>query len=41
MNFIGEKTQEGVTRREFRLSVTGEDVPGVVWAPENAKGPVR
>ncbi len=38
MKFIGEKTQDGVTRREFVLEVAGDKVPGVVWAPEGAKG---
>ncbi|HQT52720.1 MAG TPA: hypothetical protein PKX06_04465 [Phenylobacterium sp.] len=39
MEFIGEKTEDGVTRREFRLAVDGDAVPGVIWAPEGAKGP--
>ena len=39
MEFIGEKTEDGVTRREFRLSVDGDTVPGVIWAPEGATGP--
>lgn len=38
MDFIGEKTADGVTRREFRLQVGGDTVPGCVWAPEGAKG---
>ena len=38
MDFIGEKTEGGVTRREFRLQVNGDTVPGCVWAPEGAKG---
>ena len=29
MNLIGEKIQDGVLRREFRLNVAGEDVPTV------------
>lgn len=39
MEFIGEKTAEGVTRREFKLTVGGEDVPGCLWLPEGATGP--
>lgn len=39
MNFTGEKTEDGVTRREFDLNVNGERVPAVIWAPEGAKGP--
>lgn len=38
MDFIGEKTEAGVTRREFRLNVNGEVVPGCVWTPEGASG---
>ena len=33
MEFIGEKTSDGVTRREFKLTVDGEDVPGCLWHP--------
>lgn len=39
MEFIGEKTQDGVTRREFRLPVGDDVVPGCLWVPEGAKGP--
>ncbi|WP_421931148.1 dienelactone hydrolase family protein [Phenylobacterium sp.] len=39
MEFIGEKTEDGVTRREFRLTVDGDAVPGVIWTPEGAEGP--
>lgn len=39
MEFIGEKTEAGVTRREFRLQVAGDTVPGCLWAPEGARGP--
>lgn len=38
MEFIGEKTIDGVVRREFRLTVAGDVVPGCVWAPEDAIG---
>jgi pimeloyl-ACP methyl ester carboxylesterase len=38
MEFIGEKTEAGVTRREFRLQVAGEAVPGCLWTPEGATG---
>ncbi len=39
MDFVGEKTTEGVVRREFRLKVGDDVVPGCVWAPAGAKGP--
>ncbi|MDF2902222.1 MAG: hypothetical protein K0Q62_2281 [Phenylobacterium sp.] len=39
MEFIGEKTADGVTRREFKLTVDGEDVPGCLWHPHGASGP--
>lgn len=39
MEFIGEKTTDGVTRREFRLAVGDDVVPGCVWAPAGATGP--
>jgi dienelactone hydrolase len=38
MTFTDERSEDGVTRREFSLSVNGERVPGVVWAPEGARG---
>ena len=37
-DFIREKTEDGVTERLFDLTVDGERVPGVLWAPEGAKG---
>jgi cephalosporin-C deacetylase-like acetyl esterase len=39
VSFTREKTEDGVTERLFDLTVAGERVPAVVWAPENAKGP--
>ena len=39
MQFTDERTEEGVTRRQFSLIVDGETVPAVLWAPEDAKGP--
>jgi dienelactone hydrolase len=39
MKFVGEKTADGVTRREFTLQVAGDTVPGCLWAPEGAAGP--
>ena len=39
MHFTQERTEDGVTRRSFELTVEGERVPGVIWAPEGAKGP--
>src|ERR1700761_79834 len=39
MNFTRERSEGGVTERLFELTVAGETVPGVIWSPENAKGP--
>ena len=39
MEFTQERTEDGVTRRSFELTVAGEAVPAVIWAPEGAKGP--
>lgn len=39
MKFTFEATEMGVTERGFELEVEGERVPGIVWAPEDAKGP--
>jgi cephalosporin-C deacetylase-like acetyl esterase len=39
MEFTQERTEDGVTRRLFELTVAGETVPAVIWAPEGAKGP--
>ena len=39
MTFTDIRTVDGVTRRSFSVSVGGEEVPGVIWAPEGAKGP--
>ena len=39
MQFSQETTSKGVTERLFDLTVGGERIPGVVWAPEGAKGP--
>ncbi len=39
MNFTREKSEDGVTERLFDLTVAGERVPAVLWAPESAKGP--
>src|SRR5215469_16597384 len=39
VNFTREKTEDGVTERLFDLTVAGERVPAVIWAPEGAKGP--
>lgn len=38
MEWVGEKTAEGVTRREFRLIVAGDTVPGCLWRPQDAVG---
>jgi dienelactone hydrolase len=39
MEFTDERTEHGVTRRSFEITVAGETVPAVIWAPEGAKGP--
>jgi cephalosporin-C deacetylase-like acetyl esterase len=40
MTFTQERVEDGgVVRRSFELSVDGETVPAVIWAPEGAKGP--
>jgi dienelactone hydrolase len=38
VTFTREKTQNGVTEYLFDLTVAGERVPAVIWAPEGAKG---
>src|ERR1700748_43177 len=38
VEFTREKTENGVTERLFDLTVAGERVPAVIWAPEGAKG---
>jgi dienelactone hydrolase len=38
MKFTSEVTEQGVTERAFDLTVGGECVPGIIWAPEDAKG---
>jgi dienelactone hydrolase len=39
MEFTDVRTDDGVTRRSFSLSVAGESVPAVIWAPDGASGP--
>ena len=39
MTFTDERTDDGVTRRSFSVTVAGETVPAVIWAPQGAKGP--
>lgn len=39
MDFTDERTEGGVTRRSFSVTVAGETVPAVIWAPEGARGP--
>ena len=40
MQFTQERVEEGgVMRRLFELTVAGETVPGVIWAPQGAVGP--
>jgi len=39
VTFTRERSEGGVTERLFDLTVDGERVPAVIWAPEGAKGP--
>jgi cephalosporin-C deacetylase-like acetyl esterase len=40
MTFTQERIEDGgVVRRSFEVTVDGETVPAVIWAPEGAKGP--
>lgn len=39
MDFIKEKTIDGVAERLFDIEVNGERVPGVVWVRQGAEGP--
>lgn len=38
-DFTDVRSEGGVTRRSFEITVAGERVPAVIWAPEEAKGP--
>ena len=38
VSFTRERTENGVTERLFELTVAGERVPAVIWAPEDARG---
>src|SRR6185295_7102334 len=37
--FTRERSADGVTERLFELTVAGERVPAVIWAPEGARAP--
>src|SRR5918996_5468579 len=39
MDLTHEATEKGVTESRFELKVGDENVPGLLWAPENATGP--
>jgi dienelactone hydrolase len=39
IQFTREKSENGVTERLFDLTVAGERVPAVLWAPDGATGP--
>src|SRR5580704_13075691 len=39
IEFTREKTADGVTERLFDLTVAGNRVPAVIWAPDGASGP--
>ncbi len=38
-DFTRERSADGVIERLFELTVAGETVPAVIWAPEGASGP--
>jgi pimeloyl-ACP methyl ester carboxylesterase len=38
ITFTGERAQDGVAEFDFDLTVDGERVPAVIWAPDDAKG---
>jgi dienelactone hydrolase len=39
IDFTDQRTEDGVTRRSFAVTVAGESVPAVLWTPEAASGP--
>ncbi len=39
MQFIGEAVADGIAERDFEIRVADERVPGVLWAPVDARGP--
>jgi dienelactone hydrolase len=39
LKFTSETTEMGVTERGFDFEVNNERVPGIIWAPEGARGP--
>jgi dienelactone hydrolase len=39
VEFTRERTTDGVTERLFDLTIAGDRVPAVIWAPEGAEGP--
>jgi len=39
IDFTDVRDEDGVTRRAFSLTVAGEQVPAVLWAPQGASGP--
>lgn len=39
VEFTRERTADGATERLFELTVAGDRVPAVIWAPEGAEGP--
>jgi pimeloyl-ACP methyl ester carboxylesterase len=39
MEFTDERTEDGVTRRSFSVTVSGQSVPAVIWAPAGASRP--
>ncbi len=38
MQFVSEHTERGVAERRFDLEVEKQVVPGIIWAPEGARG---
>jgi dienelactone hydrolase len=39
MQVAGERIDHGVVERRFDMTIDGERVPGIIWAPEHATGP--
>src|SRR5947208_5510264 len=39
IEFTDVRDEDGVTRRAFTLTVAGDEVPAVLWAPQGASGP--
>ena len=40
MQVAGERIDHGVVERRFDMTIDGERVPGIIWAPEHRPGPL-